>query len=214
MEVKVNEKLSQLEFLLDNLVGIIYSNESNNTSTTTKEKKEKESEMTVILETEESNSTMDNTILNNSKQQNRSSVLNRKRKLSESKEFFREFRLLDSKILKKIEGISLQNESFTEEEVRKLDYLVEKYKKITLSYQATWEEDYWMMYNSIRNELVEYNKNEKEEVECSSSISDEDLKNIDDYINSLPSSEIIHSEEFINYGKEKERGCCSACVIF
>jgi len=155
----------QLEFLIENMIGII---------------NEKKTEMN-----------------------------NKKNKPSENKEFFREFYILETKILSLIEKIGMEKGVSS----RKLSLAMKKYKENVSSYQNQWEESYWMMYNSSRVETeTEYCSNPDELVDMTTDTDDINLQNIDMYIDRISvekESELSGGDKY----KEKSR-VCGGCLIF
>ncbi len=121
-------------------------------------------------------------------------------KLTENKDFFREFITLEHKITDIINVLDDYNDKPT----RKTKLLIHKYKEVCEIYQSAWKDSYWLMYNSAKAETEYCTLASKED------LFEEDnteLQKIDQYIDSL------HSEEIKRSSLEKKRQCCN-CAIF
>lgn len=119
-------------------------------------------------------------------------------KLNDNKDFFREFITLESKIIEIIQKLAISKYANKED----LNVLIEKYKFITINYQGNWKESYWLMYNSTRNETDELSSFSENELV----FNEDDLKDIDNYIDNL------HADAITSSCKEKDRSC--GCAIF
>lgn len=121
-------------------------------------------------------------------------------KLTENKEFFREFITLEHKISEIVNELSCYEQKPT----RKTKLLIHKYKEVCETYQCAWKESYWLMYNSAKAETEYCTIASKDDILEEENI---ELRQIDEYIDSL------HSEEIQRSCIEKKRHCCD-CAIF
>lgn len=121
-------------------------------------------------------------------------------KLTENKEFFREFITLEHKITDIINELS----NYDNKPTRKTKLLIHKYKEVCEIYQSAWKDSYWLMYNSAKAETEYCTLASKEDIFESENL---ELQQIDQYIDSL------HSEEIKRSTTDKKRQCCG-CFIF
>jgi hypothetical protein len=121
-------------------------------------------------------------------------------KLTDNKEFFREFITLEHKITNIINELN----NYDNKPTRKTKLLIHKYKEVCEIYQCTWKDSYWLMYNSAKAETEYCTLASKEDLFDAEDI---ELQQIDQYIDSL------HSEEIKRSNLDKKRHCCS-CLIF